>query len=115
MDLFEFLDRVFTHHTHGVNAKLDGLTAAIYRLETKIMGLKEDFSVFVATVNERTNQIGAALDDIALDLAALKGNPETPAEVAASMTEITTKLAVLSETSKAIADANQPVVPPPIA
>ena len=77
------------------------------------MTLKEDFDVFVASVNERTNEIGLALDEIKADIERLlENNDSTPPEILAGMAGINAKLQVLSDASKAIAALDDPVVPP---
>lgn len=83
------------------------------RIEVKIMGLKEDFNAFVASVNERTNEISAALEEIKLDIEALK-NPQTPADLAAAVADVQLKLSAVSTTAAAIAADDTVVVPPPI-
>jgi len=80
------------------------------RLEEIIMGLKEDFDTFVAAVNARTNEIAAALDEIRLDIAALK-NPATTPEMLAAMNDIQAKLVALSAAATAIAADDTPVIP----
>ena len=96
----------------GLEARLLGITNNQIELKEIIMGLKEDFAAFVAAVNERTNQIAAALVNIHADIERLKN--ETPAEVAAGMAAIQEKLGALAVTSEAIAALDNPVVPPPV-
>ena len=74
------------------------------------MGLKEDFALFVTAVNEKTNAIAAALDEIKIDIEALK-NPATTPEMLLAMSEIQAKLTALSTTAAAIAADDEPVVP----
>ena len=76
------------------------------------MGIKDDFAAFVVAVNERTNQIAAALLEIQEDIERLM--TQTPPEVLAGMEEIKIKLGALAATSEAIAALDNPVVPPPV-
>lgn len=96
-----------------LKAILISIRSSQFRTERIIMGLKEDFTSFVAAVNERTNEIGAALDEIRTDIEGML-NPSTPPDVVSAMTDITAKLQALSDTSKAIAALNNAVVPPPV-
>jgi hypothetical protein len=106
------LAEILTNQTKAANNQTKVLQA-LDRMEKLIMGLKEDFATFVVAVNERTNEIAAALDEIKTDIEGLL-NPNTPPETAAAMADIQAKLTVLSDTSKAIAALNNPVVPPPV-
>jgi hypothetical protein len=86
-----------------------------HELKELIMGVTEDFAVFTAAVNGRTNEISAALVEIQADIERLlAANSATPAEVLAGMEEIKARLGLLSDTSKAIAALDNPVVPPPV-
>lgn len=84
------------------------------RIEGRIMGLKEDFSAFVAAVNQRTNEIAASLTDINADIDALMATASVPPEVLEGMKAVTDNLSALADTAKAIADRNTAVVPPPV-
>jgi methyl-accepting chemotaxis protein len=90
------------------------MLSEIHENKEKIMSLKEDFNQFVADVNTRTNEIGAALTEIQADIERLiAANTNTPAEVLAGMEAIKAKLGELSATSTAIAALDNPVETPP--
>jgi predicted nucleic acid-binding Zn-ribbon protein len=97
-------------------ASVEGRLAEIIKTQTElkelIMSIKDDFAAFVVAVNERTNQIAAALLEIQEDIERLM--TQTPPEVLAGMEEIKTKLGALATTSEAIAALDNPVVPPPV-
>lgn len=119
MNVWMLLDRIFLCHCERVLAAMDlvlkhqnKIQVALDRLDKKLMSLKEDFAAFVVSVNDRTNEISVALDDIKLDIEFLKNNVNTPPEVAASMAEIQAKLQGLSDVSKEIASATDSSVPP---
>jgi hypothetical protein len=81
-----------------------------HELKELIMGYKEDFAGFVESVDQRTNEIGTALDEIKTDIEGLI-NPATPEAVAAQMQNIVAKLDALSTSAKDIASINDPAVP----
>jgi hypothetical protein len=111
--MWAFLSKIMDYLFGTVLIKLDTIITSQNKIKELIMGLKEDFVTFTTAVNERTNEIAAALEEIKADIEGLL-NPTTPPETVVAMAAIQEKLQMLSDASKAIAALNNPVVPPPI-
>jgi predicted nucleic acid-binding Zn-ribbon protein len=112
MTEWDFLRWLVGEALASFDARLNEIIKTQTELKELIMGIKDDFAAFVVAVNERTNQIAAALLEIQEDIERLM--TQTPPEVLAGMEEIKAKLGALATTSEAIAALDNPVVPPPV-
>ncbi len=114
--MWDFLNRIMSYLLRDFSDRLDVISQSQLKLETLIMGIKEDLQGFATRVDEVTNLIAANVDAVAAlinDLKAqLAAGTLSPADLSAALDPVVTHLTTVSDNLKAVAAGGAPVTPP---
>ena len=114
--MWAFFQRVFDYLTRDLSDRLDVITQSQFKLETLIMGLKEDLKAFALAVDDATNDIAGQTEQIAVKIAKLQAQLTagslTAADLSEALSPVVSKLQVVSANLRAVAADGEPVVPP---